>query len=143
MTSWVIDASVIIKWCIPNPKSEPFTPQALALLEHIQEGQIVVLQPPHWLSEVAAVLTQITPEIAEQAVGLLYAMEFPVLEDLETYALACQMAIQSQQHVFDTLYHATALCQPNATFVTANDRYFRRAENFGNIVRLKEFSLQT
>jgi predicted nucleic acid-binding protein len=141
MTSWVIDASVIIKWIIPNPKSEPFTPQALDILEHIQEGQITVFQPPHWLSEVAAVLARIVPNRAEQAIGLLYAMEFSVLEDLDTYTLACQMAIQSQQHVFDTLYHATALCQPNATFVTADDRYFRRAENFGNIVRLKEFSL--
>ena len=79
MTSWVIDASVIIKWIIPNPKSEPFTPQALDILEHIQEGQITVFQPPHWLSEVAAVLARIVPNRAEQAIGLLYAMEFSVL----------------------------------------------------------------
>ena len=58
----------------------------------------------------------------------------------ETYTLACQMAIHSQQHVCDTLYHATALCQLATTFVTADDRYYRRAESFGRIVRLKEFS---
>lgn len=141
MTSWVIDASVIIKWIIPDPKSEPFTPQALNILQHIQESQITVFQPPHWLSEVSAVLARIAPDKAEQAITLLYAMEFPILEDLETYMLACQMAIQSQQHVFDTLYHATALCQPETTFVTADDRYYRRAEHFGKIVPLKYFSL--
>jgi predicted nucleic acid-binding protein len=140
MTSLVIDASVVIKWVIPNPQSEPFTPQALDILDNIQEGQITVLQPPHWLSEVAAVLTRIAPDIAEQTVGLLYAMEFPILEDIETYALACQMAIQSQQHVFDTLYHATALCRPETVFVTADDRYYRRAEQFGRITRLNEYS---
>ncbi len=74
MTSWVIDANVIIKLIIPNPTSETFIPQPLDIPEHIQGGQITV-------------------------------------------------------------------CQPDATFVTADDRYFRRAENFGNIVRLKEFSL--
>jgi len=142
MTSLVIDASVIIKWIIPNPKTEPFTPQALAILENIQEGQTTVLQPPHWLSEVAAVLARIAPNISEQAVELLYAMEFPILEGLETYSLACQMAIQSQQHVFDTLYHATALCQPNTTLVTADERYYRQASTFGGIVRLKDFSME-
>ena len=142
MTSLVIDASVIIKWVIPSPKSEPFTPQSLDILHNIQDGQIAVFQPPHWLSEVAAVLARIAPNVAEQAVGLLHAMEFPIFEDLETYTLACQMAIQSQQHVFDTLYHATALSQPETVFVTADDRYYRRAVTFGRIVRLKEFSLQ-
>jgi len=141
MTAWVIDASVIIKWIVPNPQSEPFTPQALDILEHIQDSQITVSQPPHWLSEVSAVLARITPNKAEQAIGLLYAMEFPIFEDLETYTLACNMAIQSQQHVFDTLYHATALCQPQTTFVTADDRYYRQAERFGNIIRLKDFPL--
>jgi len=140
MTSLVIDASVVIKWVIPNPKSEPFTPQALDILNNIQEGQITVLQPPHWLSEVAAVLTRIAPDIAEQAVGLLYAMEFPILENIETYALACQMAVQSQQHVFDTLYHATAFCRPETVLVTADDRYYRRAEQFGRISRLNAYS---
>lgn len=137
----VIDASVIIKWIIPNPQTEPFTPQALAILKHIQEGQASVLQPPHWLSEVAAVLARLAPNKAEQAVGLLYAMEFPIMQDLETYSLACQMAIQTQQHLFDTLYHATALCQPNTTLVTADDRYYRQASTFGGIVRLKDFPM--
>lgn len=68
-------------------------------------------------------------------------MEFPILEDCEAYTLACQMAIESQLHVFDTWYHATAPCQPETTFVTADDRYYRRAVNFGNSVRLKEYSL--
>ena len=79
--------------------------------------------------------------MAEQAVDLLYSMEFSVLEDLETYALACRIAIQSQQHVYDTLYHATALRQPNTTLVPADERYHRQASTFGGIVRLKDFSL--
>jgi hypothetical protein len=39
------------------------------------------------------------------------------------------------------LYHAVALTEPNATLVTADEQYYRKAHKVGRIVRLKEYDL--
>ena len=57
MTTWVVDASVAVKWALPGQDGETHQVQALALLNDIQQGNCQVSQPPHWLAEVAAVLT--------------------------------------------------------------------------------------
>src|SRR5208282_1664295 len=44
-----------------------------------------------------------------------------------------------RQHLFDTLYHAIALEHAGATLVTADRRYREKAENYGNIVALRDW----
>lgn len=50
----VIDASVIIKWLFQDPEREADTEQATALMAAVARGDLSVVQPPHWLIEVAA-----------------------------------------------------------------------------------------
>ncbi len=38
MTTWVVDASVAVKWALPAPDGEMHQEQALALLKDIQQG---------------------------------------------------------------------------------------------------------
>ena len=141
MTTVVLDASVVVKWIFADRAEEAHTLQALQLLQHIKESRVTVVQPPHWLAEVAAVIVRLEPERARQAVSLLHALEFPVVTDVEAYQKACELSASLKQHVFDTLYHAVALTEPGAVLVTADEQYYRKAHRVGRIVRLKEYSL--
>lgn len=132
---WVIDASVVVKWVLPEPDREPHLDRALALLSEIQAGKASPLQPPHWLAEAAAVVTRLRPEVAERAIELLDAMELPVAADATVYLQASRLARQLDRHLFDTLYHAVAL-EHGGILVSADDTYCRKASRLGGIIAL-------
>jgi predicted nucleic acid-binding protein len=132
----VIDASVIVKWVLPEAEDEADIPRALELLAAIRSGDIEPLQPSHWLAEVAAVVTRLRPKIAETTLDLLDAMELPVAADLEIYKRASRLAADLDHHLFDTLYHAVAL-ERHTTLITADNRYFRKAVHLGAILPLE------
>src|SRR5262249_52332626 len=121
----VVDASVVVKWIFPDRDREADSDRALDLLADIQKGRTEVVQPVHWLAEVAAVTARLAPEVSRDAVGLLHAMELPTRDEPEIYFRACDLAADLGHHVFDTLYHAVALSIADARLVTADERYWR------------------
>ena len=143
MKTVVLDASVIVKWVFADRAEESHSFQALQILQLIKESRIGVVQPPHWLAEAAAVIARLDPDLAPQAISLLYALEFPVMTDVEVYQKACDLSASLAQHVFDTLYHAVALHKSGALLVTADERYYRVAHRIGQIVKLKDFVLSS
>jgi len=52
---------------------------------------------------------------------------------------ACHLAIETQQHLFDTLYHAVALESTDTVLVTADETYRKKAQNMGHIQALSDF----
>lgn len=132
----VVDASVIVKWVLPDPAREPDLDEARLLFDAIVRGDAVPFQPPHWLAEVGAVIARLQPEVARTAVELLHSMDLPVHGELEVYSRAATLAIELEHHLFDTLYHALAL-EHDALLVTADDTYYRKARRFGSIRRLR------
>jgi predicted nucleic acid-binding protein len=140
VTRIAVDASVVIKWLLPDRADEADSDRALALLSGIREGALEPIQPPHWLSEVAAVLARLTPDTVDDDVGDLYAMELPVLDTPGMYLTACELARSLGHHLFDTLYHAVALEVEGALLVTADEHYHRKACARGAIVLLSSFS---
>ncbi len=137
----VVDASVAVKWAFPFRDDEADGEKAVALLDSFRKGEIALLEPPHWLAEVAAVVTRQSPETVRQYVEVLYALRIPVADGPEIYSLACEIAVATEQHVFDTLYHAVALLAPDCSLVTADERYYRSARGRGSIVLLRDFQL--
>lgn len=138
----VVHASVAVKWIFPDPVIEPGADRAVALLTSIKNGGIEVVQPPHWLLEVIAVVTRLNPAASMQAIGLLEALELSVCDDVGILRRAARLAGELQHHLFDTLYHAVAL-ERGATLVTADQRYASKAGALGHIVLLDEFVLDT
>jgi predicted nucleic acid-binding protein len=122
---------------LPETPQELDVPRALDLLRAFEAGRVAIVQPPHWIAEVAAVVVRLRPEFASQAVGYLCALEVPVSEDLDIYLTAVRLARESRQHVFDTLYHATALHTPGALLVTADGRYHRGARTRRGMAMLR------
>ena len=135
----VLDASVILKWLLEDPAKEPDTEKALALIDAVVHGKLEILQPVHWLIEVAAVAARLTPQTAVQDVELLSAMQFRTSDDPNVLLRATELALETGHHVFDTLYHAVALEHDDAVLVTADDRYRRKAERYGMIAALADW----
>lgn len=136
MMRYVLDASVAIKWMVPENPEEQDVPQALVLLDALRNGGITLYQPAHWEAEIAAVLARISPATATKKMVALRALAFTRVNDTTVYATACDLAIRLNHHLFDTLYHAVALHTPEATLVTADRRYFDKAQSIGQIARL-------
>jgi predicted nucleic acid-binding protein len=139
VTEVVLDASVIVKWIFPDQAREAHAERALDLLHAVHAGRLSVLEPPHWLAEVAAVVARLAPDRAPDVLAMMDAMEFPVLDELEVYLEAAHLSARSGQHVFDTLYHAVALRRPETSLVTADGRYYRSARRAGRVMLLQDF----
>jgi len=140
MTTVVVDASVVMKWLLPEVPEEPDVAKALELFHQIMEGSITLLQPPHWLAEVGAVLTRLDPENARGHMADLIRMEVPVSAELEVYLRGIKLAGKLSQHLFDSLYHAVALNEPGAVLVTSDSRYYRKAAGEGSIRLLTDWN---
>jgi predicted nucleic acid-binding protein len=138
----VLDASVIVKWLLRDADSEPRTAAARSLtglMEAVAGGDVQVLQPPHWLAEVAAVMARLSPATLATDIRDLHALDFDVADSLAVYQRATHLAAELNQHVFDTLYHAVALESPGCTLITADLRYLRKAGAQGRIASLERW----
>lgn len=138
----VVDASVALKWFFRIRDDEENVEQAVQILKAIGSGQLKMLQPPHFLAEMGAVLAREKPESAQTDLTDLMAIDSEVFEDPSVYMTAVDLASRLQQHLFDTLYQATALHVADATLVTADRRYYSKAKNFGSIRLLADFRLK-
>lgn len=135
----VLDASVIVKWLVADPEREADVDKALALMGKVRTGEVSLIQPIHWLAEVAAVLARLNPGTVEEDLEFLHEMELDVADSLTIQRRACRLAIDLKHHLFDTLYHAVALETEEAMLVTADRRYLKKARRLGRIVDLAEW----
>lgn len=136
----VIDASVAIKWMIPEKPDEPDLDRATEILVGIADGVFEVFAPPHWAAEVLAVVARIDPDHVDDALLLLDGIDASLVIGTSALRRACRLAIDLRQHLFDTLYHAVAL-EVGATLVTADERYFAKAKPVGSIQLLHEWQV--
>jgi predicted nucleic acid-binding protein len=140
MKTCVIDASVAVKWFLPDALDEPYIDHALELMLAGQGGGCLFLQPPHWAVEVAVLLARRTPATASDSVQALLELEFVETADYTSiYRRAVALSKNLNHHLFDTLYHATAL-EHGATLITADERYYAKAAALGGVQLLKDFS---
>ena len=135
----VIDASVIIKWLLQDPARESATAEATALMEAVTGGRVQVLQPFHWLAEIAAVLSRLSPGTAADDILLVQALGLPTTDDPPVLKRACRLAAKYEAHAFDTLYHAVALESPEAVLITADAAYHRATVSAGRIRLLENW----
>lgn len=128
-----------LKWFFRERDDEPGADSALAVLRGVRDDEFTLLQPPHFVAEVAAVLAREMPGAALHRLGELLEIEMTIADDAAVYARAVALARHHGHHLFDTLYHAVAV-ESSALLVTADERYARKARDPEHIVRLDEFS---
>ena len=135
----VLDASVVVKWFLGDSRDEPHAAEAIAVLRGVDAGAVRMVQPPHFLAETAAVLARLQPETAEEDLLLLQSIAWEVAEWPWIYSTAVELSVRLRHHLFDTLYHATALHHEDAMLVTSDDAYYEKSHGEGRIVRLRDF----
>jgi predicted nucleic acid-binding protein len=136
----VIDASVTLKWLLPDAAKEQDVDRAQALLAEVERGEHELVQPPHWATEVLAVMARQAPDSFPMALEFLRRIKYEGVSDDAAYLRGGKLAIQNKQHLFDALYHAIALVR-GAMLITADERYYRAAEGEGSIVLLSDFKI--
>ena len=142
MIRYVVDASVAIKWFFQSATDEDDLEAALGLLRASREEDVLFYQPPHFIAEVAAMLARKKPDEAQADLRDLLDTDWQCVESSAVYLTACDLAIRLNHHVFDTLYHAVALLTSETTLVTADRRYFDKAQSPGRILLLSNLALR-
>ena len=134
----VLDASVVVKWFLGDDRDVPHTMNATAVLRAIEAGSVRMIQPPHFLAETAALLARVHPATADDDLLLLQSVEWEVAEWPWIYSTAVDLSVRLRHHLFDTLYHATAMHHDDAVLITSDEAYYRKARGEGRIARLRD-----
>ena len=137
----VLDASVVVKWFVGDARDEPHTASAIAVLRGVDSGIVRMVEPPHLLAETAAILARVQPATAEEDLLPLQSIAWDVAEWPWICSTATELAMRLRRHLFDTLYHATAMHHDDAVLITSDEAYYERARAEGRIVRLRDFEL--
>lgn len=135
----VVDASVTVKWFVPQDPAETDSAMALELLDAYADDRLRLVEPPIWRAEVASVLARLLPDQLEVHLARLWSLDYHDADSEAVLQHAGRLAVALDHHLSDTLYHAVALSQPDAVLVTADERYFGKAAALGRIVRLRDW----
>jgi predicted nucleic acid-binding protein len=122
--SLVVDASVGLKWVLPEPDSH----LAEALVLHEPD----LLVPDFWLHEATNILwlqvrkTRFTPDEAREALALLRAQLAPTpTADMALHEVALEIGIEVNHSTYDTLYLAFAVAMGASAVVLADGPFVR------------------
>jgi predicted nucleic acid-binding protein len=137
----VVDASLAVKWFAEGDRAlrEDHMDPALEILKASTRGALDFYQPPHFPAEVAAVVSRLKPDRAQQYIDDLAQLNITWASPIVAYTRAIDLARQLDHHLFETLYYAVALSIPGAVLVTADRRYFVKAQHVGQIAWLPDF----
>ncbi|MYC87405.1 MAG: type II toxin-antitoxin system VapC family toxin [Gemmatimonadales bacterium] len=130
------DASVILKWVLPGD-DEQDTDAALALRDEAAAGALDLIVPQLWIYEVGNTLARRFPDDADALLASL--ADFGLAEarlDSNWRRRAVSLSVTYEVAFYDAAYHAVALGL-GGVFVTADERYVRRASRAGSISSLR------
>ena len=124
MTTFVIDASVAMKWVV----EEPGTPEALALRE-----KAGLVAPDLLIAECANVLWkktvrgELSKDEALLAARLLQGADIELLPTRSLLEMAAKLAIELDHAAYDCVYLALAIDR-DCPFVTADTRFVKKVQ---------------
>ena len=130
------DASVLLKWVLPGD-DERDTDAALALRDEAVAGKLELVVPQLWIYEVGNTLARRFPDDADELLASL--VDFGLTEarlDADWRTRAVSLSVRYGVAFYDAAYHAVAL-EVDGVFVTADERYVRRAAGAGGISTLR------
>lgn len=126
MSLVVVDASVAVKWFLPE-NGESLVSQALALLDAYDKEEVRFVVPDLFYVETASAIWKavrvgrVPRAFGDQSLVLLTQREFPTVPSLKLLNKAFQIAADHGRTVYDCLYVALAV-QTNSQLITADER---------------------
>ena len=82
---------------------------------------------------------RVQPESTGEDLLLLQSIAWEVTEWPWICSSAVELSIRLVHHLFDTLYHATAVHHHDAVLITSDEAYHGKAHPEGRITRLRDF----
>jgi len=126
VTTFVIDASVAVKWFLP-PAEEQYSENAFALLKRYVAAQVRFIVPDLFWAELGNVCWKAmrqgrwSQKDAHAAVFATKKRAFPTVSTLSLLEDAFSISIAFDRNVYDSLYIALALTA-KSEFITADER---------------------
>jgi predicted nucleic acid-binding protein len=126
VTTFVIDASVAVKWFLPSSQ-EQYSENAFALLKRYVAGQVRFVVPDLFWAEFGNICWKAvrqgrwSQKDAHTAVSGTKRRNFPTVSTLVLLEDAIAIATAFDRSVYDSLYIALALTM-KSEFVTADER---------------------
>ena len=126
MTSYVLDASVAVKWYLAA-QDEPLREQALLLADRYAGGFIRFVVPDLFFAEVGNIFWKAerngrcTPKLAAWAVDEILELRLDAVPSTKLLRDAVSIASKYERSVYDSLYLALAV-SANVKFLTADER---------------------
>lgn len=134
----VIDASVILKVVLTENEADQQV--AIAIIKRFQQNKLTIRLPIFWTFEVGNILIRKTEQFEADYKSTLDL-------DFQTQSFSNEELIQIgifaknfKISYYDAAYHFLAKLL-NSTFVTADEKYFNKTKEIGNIVLLKDFKI--
>lgn len=136
---YVPDASVILKWAFQSP-DEQDGDKAIDLLERWLAGSCSFILPSLWIYECGNVLGIKAPDMGTEIMDIFLGYRFDECPVTTTIAAATMKVMHDYKVTFyDAVYHVVAI-NSNATLVTADAAYYRKAKGLGHIVMLEDYA---
>lgn len=140
MSQVVPDASVILKWVLPET-GEQYYAQAEALRQSYLDNEVTLIVPSLWRFEIGNTLARRYPDhVLEDITDLQNMGMREPLPSQQWLEAACSLAQEYSVSFYDTAYHALAVVE-SGLFVTADERYLRAVGSHANVCHLADWSL--
>jgi predicted nucleic acid-binding protein len=107
--------------------------KAFALFEQVAQFDVTLVQPAHFVAEVMGVITRLESDYANDIFIAVSNTEMTISDHPETYQAVIRLSVELNHHLFDTLYHAAVLNMPDTVLITADETYYRKAKDYGQI----------
>lgn len=134
------DASVLLKWVLPG-NDEQDTDAALELRDEAVAGHLDLVVPQLWIYEVGNTLARRFPDDADELLASVAGFRLAEARlDSGWRRRAVSLCATYGVAFYDAAYHAVALGL-GGVFVTADERYVRRASKAGGISTLRRWRI--
>jgi predicted nucleic acid-binding protein len=126
LTTFVLDASVAVKWAIPL-EAEALTSESVRLLKRYMDGEIDLWcqtsfgQKSPMFCVPVSVAHRWSSLIAEQTASDMRRRDFPIVASLMLFSEALQIVLTLDRSVYDCLHVALAV-QSKTEWITADER---------------------
>ena len=126
MITFVLDASVAVKWALPGA-NEPLTNESVRLFQRYRDGEVDFVVPDIFWAELGNVLWKgarrgrWSGDDAKNTVADFEARRFATVSSIALLSEALRIAFAYDRSVYDCLYAALAV-QTGVDLITADER---------------------
>jgi len=136
----VPDASVLLKWSLDSVR-ERDQEKALAIRQGWLVGRHRIILPSIWAYEVGNILGRKQPDLARGLFEIYVGYQFEEERAADLFERIFEIMNAIDVTFYDAAYHAVAL-KHRGTYVSADDKYVRKALSFGHAIALKDWVLE-